>query len=165
MKIKLKFFHATVTTVLLYGSYTCTLKKELEKKLDGCYTKMLRVLKMYHGSNTWEIKWYVGQFQRSRLLLLPKAWDSVDTAGVARMNLPINYYYGNKHMAKELGGDQDKNSLINCLMTWNCKKKILQMQWMTESIGKAKLWIDCGQSDDDELKLYFCFPKHSIIDF
>ena len=52
MKIKLKFFHATVTTVLLYGSYTCTLTKELEKKLDGCYTKMLRVLKMYDGSNT-----------------------------------------------------------------------------------------------------------------
>ena len=36
---------------------------------------------------------------------------------------------------------------------------------MTESIGKAKSWIDCGQSDDDELKLYFFFPKHSIIDF
>ena len=45
MKLKLKFFHATVTTVLLYSSCTWTFMKELEKKLDGCYTKMLRVVK------------------------------------------------------------------------------------------------------------------------
>ena len=45
MKLKLKFFHSTMTTVLLYGSCTWTLTKELEKKLDGCYTKMLRVVK------------------------------------------------------------------------------------------------------------------------
>ena len=45
MKFKLKFFHSTVTTVLLYGSCMLTLMKELEKKLDGCYTKMLRVVK------------------------------------------------------------------------------------------------------------------------
>ena len=74
----------------------------------------------------------------------------MDTAGVASMNLPINYYYENQHMTKELGGDQDEHSVINWLMTLNYKK-ILQMRWMTESIGKAKLWMsDCGQSDDDD---------------
>ena len=45
MKLKLKFFHSTMTTVLLYGSCTRTLTKIPEKKLDGCYTKMLRVVK------------------------------------------------------------------------------------------------------------------------
>ena len=45
MKLKLIFFHSTVTTVLLYDSCTWTLTKELEKKLDGCYAKMLRVVK------------------------------------------------------------------------------------------------------------------------
>ena len=45
MKLKLIFFHSTVTTVLLYGSCMWSLTKELEKKLDGCYTKMLRVVK------------------------------------------------------------------------------------------------------------------------
>ena len=44
-KLKLKFFHSTVTAVLLYGWCTRTPIKELEKKLDGCYTKMLRVVK------------------------------------------------------------------------------------------------------------------------
>lgn len=45
MKLKLRFFHSTVTTVLLYGSSTWTLTKVLEKRLDGCFTKMLRVVK------------------------------------------------------------------------------------------------------------------------
>ena len=44
-KLKLKFFHSTVTTVLLYGSCTWTSTKELEKKMDGCYTKMFRVVR------------------------------------------------------------------------------------------------------------------------
>ena len=54
VKVKMKFFPSTVTTVLLYGSCTLALTKELEKKLDVCYVKMLRVVKMYQGSNTLE---------------------------------------------------------------------------------------------------------------
>ena len=50
MKLKLSFFHTTVTSVLLYGSSTWTLTKELEKRLNGCYTKMLRVVK----NVTWQ---------------------------------------------------------------------------------------------------------------
>ena len=50
----MKFFPSTVTTVLLYGSCTFALTKELEKKLDVCYVKMLRVVKIYQGSNTLE---------------------------------------------------------------------------------------------------------------
>ena len=50
------------------------------------------------------------------------------TTTIARMNLPINYYYGNQHMAKELGAYQDEHSLINWLMTLNYRKKILQMR-------------------------------------
>ena len=42
--LKLAFFHTTVSSVLLYGSSTWTLTKKLETKLNGCYTKMLRVV-------------------------------------------------------------------------------------------------------------------------
>ena len=45
MKLKLKFFHSIVTTVLLYDSCTWTLTKKREKKQDDCYTKMLSVVK------------------------------------------------------------------------------------------------------------------------
>ena len=42
-KIKVRLFLATVESVLLYGSETWTLTKSMEKKLNGCYTRMLRM--------------------------------------------------------------------------------------------------------------------------
>lgn len=41
--IKVRLFIATVESVLLYGSETWTLTKSLEKQLNGCYTRMLRM--------------------------------------------------------------------------------------------------------------------------
>ena len=41
--LKRRLFIATVESVLLYGSETWTLDKRLEKGLDGCYTRMLRM--------------------------------------------------------------------------------------------------------------------------
>ena len=43
--LKMQFFRATVEPVLLYGSNSWTLTEQLKKKLDGTYTKMLRVVK------------------------------------------------------------------------------------------------------------------------
>ena len=40
--VKLRFFYATVESVLLYGCETWTLTPSIEKSLDGCYTRMLR---------------------------------------------------------------------------------------------------------------------------
>ena len=42
-KIKLRLFLATLESVLLYGSETWTLTKSMERKLNGCYTSMLRM--------------------------------------------------------------------------------------------------------------------------
>ena len=43
-QMKRSFFQAAVTSILLYGCTTWTLTKRLEKKLDGNYTRMLRVI-------------------------------------------------------------------------------------------------------------------------
>ena len=43
-KMKLSFFQAAVTSILLYGCTTWTLTKRPEKKLDGNYTRMLRAI-------------------------------------------------------------------------------------------------------------------------
>ena len=42
-KIKERLFLATVESVLLYGSETWTIDKTFCKRLDGCYTRMLRM--------------------------------------------------------------------------------------------------------------------------
>ena len=43
-KMKRSFFQAAVVSILLYGCTTWTLKKRLEKKLDGNYTRMLQAI-------------------------------------------------------------------------------------------------------------------------
>ena len=42
--MKCSFFQAAVVSILLYGCTTWTLTKQLEKKLDGNYTRMLRAI-------------------------------------------------------------------------------------------------------------------------
>ena len=42
--MKCSFFQATVVLILLYGCTTWTLTKQMEKKLDGNYTRMLRAI-------------------------------------------------------------------------------------------------------------------------
>ena len=41
-RIKTRLFMATVESVLLYGSETWTLTKTMSKRIDGCYTRLLR---------------------------------------------------------------------------------------------------------------------------
>ena len=41
--IKTRLFLSTVESVLLYGAETWTINKSMEKRLDGCYTRMLRM--------------------------------------------------------------------------------------------------------------------------
>ena len=43
-KMKRSFFQALVVSILLYGCTTWTLTKQMEKKLDGNYTRMLRAI-------------------------------------------------------------------------------------------------------------------------
>ena len=43
-KLKIRLFLATVESVLLYGSETWTVTKTLKKRLNGCYTRMLRTV-------------------------------------------------------------------------------------------------------------------------
>ena len=42
--MKRSFFQAVVVSILLYGCTTWTLTKQLEKKLDGNYTRILRAI-------------------------------------------------------------------------------------------------------------------------
>ena len=43
-KMKIRIFKSTVESVLLYGCQTWTIDKTLEKRIDGCYTRMLRMV-------------------------------------------------------------------------------------------------------------------------
>ena len=65
-QIKLSFFYATVESVLLYGSECWTLKPTLQKSLDGCYTRMLRVvLNIDKSTHVTNERLYAGIFRVS----------------------------------------------------------------------------------------------------
>ena len=61
-KFEIRAFKATIETVLLYGSQCWTLDNKLRKRIDGCYTHLLRMAqniswksktrneKLYNGS-------------------------------------------------------------------------------------------------------------------
>ena len=40
--IKIRFFRVTIEPILLYGSETWTLSAKQHRRLDGCYTRLLR---------------------------------------------------------------------------------------------------------------------------
>ena len=42
-KIKVILFRATVKSALLYNSRTCTINKNMQKRIDCCYSRMLRM--------------------------------------------------------------------------------------------------------------------------
>ena len=68
-ELKVRLFQATVESVLLYGSETWTVTKTLSKKIDGCYTRMLRMaLNIY-----WPIKIRNNELYRS----LPKVSSKI----------------------------------------------------------------------------------------
>ena len=41
--LKIRLFQATVESILLYGTETWTVTESLKKKIDGCYSRMLRM--------------------------------------------------------------------------------------------------------------------------
>ena len=41
-QFKVKLFSSTVESILLYGCETWTITKKIEKRIDGCYTRLLR---------------------------------------------------------------------------------------------------------------------------
>jgi hypothetical protein len=43
-KTRLRIFHSVIESILLYGSETWTLTKQMTLRLDGCYTKLLRYI-------------------------------------------------------------------------------------------------------------------------
>ena len=50
-QLRERLFIATVESVLLYGSETWTLTKTMEKRLNGCYTRMLRMALNVSGND------------------------------------------------------------------------------------------------------------------
>ena len=112
--LKIRLFRATVETALLYGSTAWTLTQSLDKKLDGAYTKLLRVV----NNVTWRQRianemLYTGLSRISTTIRERRLRFSVIAGGV-KMKLLAIWFCGNRSMAK--GASEDR--LAHLLICW-----------------------------------------------
>ena len=83
--MKRSSFQATVVSILLYGCATWTQIKQLEKKLDGDYTRMFKSnIEQVLASNTQQGTNYTVTNHLSRKIYKLDEPDMPDTAGEAR---------------------------------------------------------------------------------
>ena len=68
-KIKIKIFRVTIEPILLYGSETWTLSVALEKRLDGCYTRLLMRVKNLSWRNHPTLKEIYGNLSPASSLV------------------------------------------------------------------------------------------------
>ena len=79
-KMKRSFFQVAVVSILLYGCTTWTLTKQMEKKLDGNYSRMLRTSL---DGNTPQNSCFTATYIQSRKLSKLDEPDMQDSAGEA----------------------------------------------------------------------------------
>ena len=104
-KMKRSFFQAAVVWILLYGCTTWTLTKRLEKKLNGNYTRMLRVIlnksRRQHPTRhlppitkTIQLRRtrYAGHCSKSRVELISDVLLWTPTYGRAKVGRPARTY-------------------------------------------------------------------------
>ena len=79
--MKRSFFQATILSILLYGCTTWTLTKLMEKKVDGNYTRTLRVILNKSWRQHQQSSSYMATYHPSRKLSKLDEPDTRDTAG------------------------------------------------------------------------------------
>ena len=87
---KIRVFRARVESILRYGSNTWTLTKSIEKSLDGCYKRMLRMVQhaYYKQRTLWRVTKTIwqnqrGSFENRRPLRAPSWGRSIQSCVVA----------------------------------------------------------------------------------
>ena len=130
-QMKHSFFQAAIVSIMLYGCTTWTLSKQLEKKLDGNYTRMLRAIL---NRSWWQHP--IRQQLFGHLLPITKTiqvkrprhvghcWRSRDEL-ISAVTL---------HMADEKQGDQLEPIYSSLVRIWGAALRTYRMYW---TIGRS----------------------------
>ena len=128
-------------SILLYGCSTWTQTKQLEKKLDGNYTRMLRaVLNKSWRQHPTRHQLY-GHLPPSRKLYKLDEPDTRDTAGEARTS---------SHMAVQKQNDQLELTYSNYVRTQDVTLKTCRRRWKIGRSGERGSGISVLAAHDDD---------------
>ncbi len=158
--MKRSFFQAAVVSILLYGCTTWTLTKRLKKKLDGNYTRMLRAI--------LNKSWRQHPTRHQLYGQLPPITKTIQvrrtTAGEARTNSSVMYFYGPPYMAKQKQDDQLEPTYSNYVKIRYVTLKTYQKRWMIGRSGERRSGISVQAArlddDDDNEKRILHFKNH-----
>ena len=167
--MKRSFYQAAVVSKLLYGCTTRTLKKRLDKKLDGNYTRMLRaILNISPGGNTPQGTNYTTTCLPSRNLSKLDEPGTQDTAGEAETSSQVMYSYGPPHMAEQKQDDQVEQIYSSYVRIREVTLKTCQRQWTIGKSGERGsgisvlvVWYD----DDDDDIIQIIHFKRTVKEF
>ena len=142
------FFQAAVVLILLYRCTTWTLTKQLEKKLDGNYTKMLRAIlnkswrqdttkhQLYGHippiTKTIQVRWtrHVGHCWRSRDKLISYVLLWAPTYGRAKAGWPARTYI--QQLCEDTGcSPEDLPETMNDRLKWRVRVRDICASGMT----------------------------------
>jgi hypothetical protein len=86
-----KFFSQTlVESVLIYGAETWTLTKQLERSLDGCYTRLLRAALNISWKQKVPINNYNGDLPKLSMKVRSTHYEPLAHTTIIRRKLPTN---------------------------------------------------------------------------
>ena len=135
-KMKRSFFQAAVVSILLYGCTTWTLTKRMEKKLDGNYTRMLRVIlnKSWRQHPTrhqlyGHLPPITKTIQVRRTRHAGHCWRSKD-------ELVSDVLLWTPHMAKQKQDDQLELIYSSYVRTQNVNLKTCRRRWIIGRSGE-----------------------------
>ena len=151
--MKRSFFQAAVVSILLYGCTTSMLTKQLKKKLDGNYTRMLwAILNKCWRQHSTRHQLYghlppiTKTIQVRRTRHAGHSWGSKDEL-ISEENS-----YGPPHIAKQKQDDQHERTCSSDVRIRDVVLKTCQRQWTIGRSGErgSAAWHD----DDDECYLW-----------
>ena len=148
--MKRSFFQAAVVSILLYGCTTWTLTKQLEKKLDGNYTRMLRAIL----NRSWQ------QHPTRRQLYghLPPITKTIHAGHCWRSKDEIvsDVLLWTPHMANQKQDNQLEHLYSSYVMIRDVTPKTSRRRWI---IGRrvergSRISVLAARHDDDDDDLY-----------
>ena len=150
--MKRSFFQAAVVSILLYGCTTWTLTKRLEKKLDGNYTRMFRVVlnkSWRHHPTRHQLYGHLPPIMKTiqvrRTRHMGHCWRSND-------ELISDVLLWTPHMAVQKQDDQLELTYSNYVRTQDVTLKTCRRRWMIGRSGERGSGISvlAARHDDDD---------------
>ena len=151
--MKRSFFQAAIVSILLYGCTTWTLTKQLEEKLDGNYTRMLRAIL----NKSWQqhptrhqlyghLPPITKSIQVRRTRYAGDCWRSKD-------ELISDVLLWTPHMTVQKQGDQHEHTFRSYVRLGDVALKTCLRRWMIGRSGERGSGISelaARHNDDDD---------------